>query len=411
MMAAIKNAQLKTVRGCNTAYLQKQVEQVTMFLGSRIPNCSKTGQTEQKQMTETPSGNLEPSASQPTDFERITQIVSAEFQVEEALLYEGVPTYYLKMPQETKQAFLRLLMKLEEIKLTAFLRRKDTRVALTILMKPPIKPSNPIIYWVLFTATIATTFITGYMSFQDSAMNPILSGAIFSAAIMTVLGLHEMGHKLTANKRKVEATAPYFIPGPPPLGTLGAVIMQKSLPPNRDALFEIGANGPIAGFLVALVVSAIGLALAVPTIMPPDASTLAQPIAWRILIPILETLNLIPPVVPPFNGYALNPIVWAGWAGMLVTMLNLLPAAMLDGGHVARSLVPDKLRYVLTIASVAILVLTGYVVFAFIVVFMSFMKHPGPLDDVSGVSGRRKLAAIALIVIFILSFPIPTIAT
>lgn len=208
-------------------------------------------------MTETPSGNLEPSASQPTDFERITQIVSAEFQVEEALLYEGVPTYYLKMPQETKQTFLRLLMKLEEIKLTAFLRRKDTRVALTILMKPPIKPSNPIIYWVLFTATIASTFITGYMSFQDSAMNPILSGAIFSAAIMTVLGLHEMGHKLTANKRKVEATAPYFIPGPPPLGTLGAVIMQKSLPPNRDALFEIGANGPIAGFLVFL--SELGL--------------------------------------------------------------------------------------------------------------------------------------------------------
>ncbi len=94
---------------------------------------------------------------------------------------------------------------------------------------------------------------------------------------------------------------------------------------------------------------------------------------------------------------------------MLVTMLNLLPAAMLDGGHVARSLVPDKLRYVLTIASVAILILTGYVVFAFIVVFMSFIKHPGPLDDVSSVSTRNKLVAVLLIGIFVLSFPVPNI--
>ena len=360
-------------------------------------------------MTETSDVHSEPSISQQTDFERITQIVSAEFQIEETLLNEGVPTYYLKMPQETKQAFLRLLTKLEEMKLTASLRRRDNRVLLTIFTKPPVKPSNPIIYWVLFIATIATTFVTGYLSFQDGGMNPILSGVIFSAAIMAVLGLHEMGHKLTANRKKVEATSPYFIPGPPPLGTLGAVIMQKSLPPNRDSLLDIGANGPIAGFFVALIVSGIGMALATPATILPDANTLAQPIAWRILIPILETLKLLPPVIPPFNGYALNPLIWAGWAGMLVTMLNLLPAAMLDGGHVARSLVPDKLRFVLTIASVAILILTGYVVFAFIVVFMSFIKHPGPLDDVSGVSTRRKLVAIGLIAIFILSFPVPQI--
>jgi Zn-dependent protease len=89
-------------------------------------------------------------------------------------------------------------------------------------------------------------------------------------------------------------------------------------------------------------------------------------------------------------------------------MLNLLPAAMLDGGHVARSLVPDKLRYVLIIVSVAVLVLSGteFLFMAFLVVFMSMFKHPGPLDDVSSLSRNKKLIAIALIVVFALSFPI-----
>jgi membrane-associated protease RseP (regulator of RpoE activity) len=110
----------------------------------------------------------------------------------------------------------------------------------------------------------------------------------------------------------------------------------------------------------------------------------------------------------PNNGYALHPIAWAGWAGMVVTMLNLLPAAMLDGGHVAKSLVPDKLRYVLTFVSVAILLISGteFLVFAFIVVFMSTFRHPGPLDDVSGVSTSRKLLTIGLVIVFVLAFPI-----
>jgi Zn-dependent protease len=91
-------------------------------------------------------------------------------------------------------------------------------------------------------------------------------------------------------------------------------------------------------------------------------------------------------------------------------MLNLLPAAMLDGGHVARSLVPDKLRYILTIVSVAVLVLSGteFLFMAFLVVFMSLFRHPGPLDDVSGLSRNKKLLTIALVLVFALSFPIRT---
>jgi membrane-associated protease RseP (regulator of RpoE activity) len=295
------------------------------------------------------------------------------------------------------------------MKLIAFLRKVDGRIVLRVVPKPPVKPSNPRTNWILLLATIATTFITGYLSFPNTGIDPIFSGAIFSAAILLVLGIHEMGHKLTANKKDMDATSPYFIPGPPPLGTLGAVIMQKSLPRNRDALFDVGANGPIAGFIVALVFSAIGLLLLIPAPTPPDTTTLSlMPASWILLAQAFSSLNLLPQ--PPLNGVLLlHPITAAAWAGMVVTMLNLLPAAMLDGGHVARStLAGDKSRLVLTFASVALLLFVGteFMLMAFLIVFMSMFKHPGPLDDVSSLSRNRKLLTVALIAVFILSFPI-----
>ncbi|HLC00532.1 MAG TPA: site-2 protease family protein, partial [Candidatus Bathyarchaeia archaeon] len=107
-------------------------------------------------------------------------------------------------------------------------------------------------------------------------------------------------------------------------------------------------------------------------------------------------------------SYYFHPIAWAGWAGMVVTMLNLLPAGMLDGGHVAKSLVPDRWRYVLIIVSVVTLLLAGsqFWFFALIVIFLSAFKHPGPLDDVSSLSRSRKFVIVGLVAIFVLSFPI-----
>jgi len=359
-------------------------------------------------MSESPTGVTD-STFQQSDFDRITQAVAAEFQIQEALMDHGIPTYYLTWPQETKKTFLKLLNRLEEMKLIAFLRKENGRVVLKIAPKPLVKPNNPRTNWILFLATIVTTFITGYFMLPPEAgLDPIISGAIFSAAILTVLGVHEMGHKLTANKKKIDATSPYFIPGPPPLGTLGAVIMQKSLPANRDALFDVGANGPLAGFIIAVVFSAVGFTLLIPTTIPTGEGLNLIPISWLLLMPALSGLNLIPPLMPPNNGWFLHPIAYAGWAGMVVTMLNLLPAAMLDGGHVARSAVSDKLRWVLTFVSVLILFLSGttFIVMAFLIVFMSMFKHPGPLDDVSGLSRNRKLLTIGLVAVFILAFPI-----
>jgi hypothetical protein len=360
-------------------------------------------------MSEIPSDTVDAQTSQQADFEKITHLVTSEFQVQDSFMDQGTPTYYLVWPQETKQAFLRLLKRLDEMGLIAFLRKIDGRIVLTVVSKPTVKPSNPRTNLILLLATVATTFVTGYIGFPATGINPFVSGAIFSAAILLVLGIHEMGHKLTANRKKMDATSPYFIPGPPPLGTLGAVIMQKSLPRNRDALFDVGANGPLAGFIVAFAFSAIGLLLLIPSPTPPGADTLTlMPTSWILLARAFAGLNLLPHA-PPNGVLLLHPITWAGWAGMVVTMLNLLPAAMLDGGHVARStIVGDKLRLILTFASVALLLLVGteFVIMAFLIVFMAMFKHPGPLDDVSSLSKNRKLLTLVLVAVFILSFPI-----
>jgi membrane-associated protease RseP (regulator of RpoE activity) len=264
-----------------------------------------------------------------------------------------------------------------------------------------VKPSNVLINWALLLATIVTTFVTGYLLSPD-VINPYVGGATFTVAMLAVLGTHEMGHKITASKKGIDATLPYFIPGPPPLGTFGAVIMQKSLPPNKDALFDVGADGPIAGFIIATIVSIIGLTLTIRS-PPVPANPIGVPLMWNILERLLNSFNLIPKA-PPNGLLLLHPVAFAGWVGMFVTMLNLLPAAMLDGGHVARSVLGEKLglRLILAVLSLAYLTIEGLIPMAFLVLLMLFFRHPGPLDDVSSLSTSRKLLALGLVGIFIL---------
>jgi membrane-associated protease RseP (regulator of RpoE activity) len=347
--------------------------------------------------------------TQPVDFEKLTSIVSAEFQLEECLIEKMVPTYYLKQPQETKQSFLKLLKNLETMNLIALLRRKNGRIVLKIVPKPPTKPSNIMVNWILFFATIGTTFLTGYMLSGDLT-NPLVGGATFTIAIMAVLGTHEMGHKVTANKRGIEATPPYFIPGPPPIGgflligTFGAVIMQKSLPPNKDALFDVGGSGPIVGFIVAVIVTIVGLPFSGYDWIPKDVSTLPVPLLFQLVAPfLLPPVGMRPPCPGPdyVSVIILHPVALAGWVGMIVTMLNLLPAAMLDGGHIARSLLGEKTRVVLTFLSIVSLIFVSPPM-AIFVLFLSMYKHPGPLDDVSSLSTRRKLLAIVAVAVFVL---------
>ncbi|MDH5447635.1 MAG: site-2 protease family protein [Candidatus Bathyarchaeota archaeon] len=356
-----------------------------------------------------------PSPEPPTDstlvyqFDQVQPLVSAEFDVEEALIDHGVPTFYLRLKPDSKQAFTRLVRSLTNIGFTLVLREKNGRNVLKVAPKPKTKPSRPIINVVLLLLTIVTVFTTGYvlsLDLVEYGLDPWMGAASFTLALLGILGVHEMSHKFAANHHDMEATMPYFIPGPPPIpgfllgiGTFGAVIVQKETAPNKDALFDIGASGPIAGFIVTVFVSAIGLAMS-----PIELLTEPLPGGLPISPLFLLLMNVIVKSPGPGNYVVyLHPVAFAGWIGMFITLLNLLPTGMLDGGHTLRSIINnDFARTIFTLVSILILLFTGQLLMLAFVLFLSMYKHPGPLDDVSKLSTSRKLVAVSLIAIFAL---------
>jgi len=191
-------------------------------------------------------------------FEQIRVMVGSEYDVEDGFVEHGVPTFYVRLREDSKEAFLRLTQRMESLRLIPVLRRIEEKVVLRAIPKPSTKPSRNIINIGLFFATLGTVFISGYLQSID-----LVGAVMFTGAIMAILGSHEMGHKLLADKHAVDATYPYFIPGLPPIGTFGAVIQQKSLPSNKDALFDIGFAGPVMGFIVSIIVTFIGVQLSV----------------------------------------------------------------------------------------------------------------------------------------------------
>lgn len=341
----------------------------------------------------------------PDQFDPISDTVKSEFSVEEELLELGVPTFYVQLREDSKDAFLRLVAKLEKIKAVPILRRREDRNVLRVIPKPQTRPHRPTVNIVLLAATIATTFVSGYFlssALPETIPNPYVGAVEFTVAILAILGAHEMGHKLTSDRHHVEATYPYFIPGLPPIGTFGAVIQQKSLSPNKDALFDLGASGPVIGFIVTIVVTAIGVMLS-PIVKVSSLPSNTAVIQVPLLFEFLEKFLIKAPATPGIYSMLLHPVAFAGWVGFVVTMLNLLPTGMLDGGHTVRSLLGDRARWALTFFSFAVLLLFQYWVMLFFVLFLSFFRHPGPLDDVSKLSTGRKLFSLLLVAIFVLS--------
>ena len=333
-------------------------------------------------------------------FEQLRVMVASEFDVEEGFIEHGVPTFYVRLREDSKEAFLRLTKHAESLGFVPLLRRREEKVVLRAIPKPSTKPSRNIINIGLFFATLGTVFLSGYLLSSD-----IVGAVMFAGAIIAILGSHEMGHKLLADKHAVDATYPYFIPGPPPIGTFGAVIQQKSLPPNRDALFDIGITGPLMSFVVSIPITIIGIIFSSYTWIPEGSPTLPVPILFWLIALVCEPLGAVPPhPIKPgeyLPGISLHPVAFAGWIGMLVTMLNLVPVGMFDGGHVARSLIGKRAHRILSYLGIIFLAIIWYPM-AFIALFFSFYQHPGPLDDVSQPTTLRKLAAFGLIAVFVL---------
>jgi len=296
--------------------------------------------------------------------------------------------------------------RLDPLGFVPILRRREKETVLQAMRKPPTKPSRTITNVVLFFATVGTVLLAGYLQSLD-----ITDAVMFTGAIMAILGSHEMGHKIAADKHRVEATYPYFVPGPPPIGTFGAVIQQKTLPPNRDALFDIGSAGPIVGFLVAIAVTIIGVRLSVRVAELPSGA-----VPWPYPNPILfEWLFTFAGMFFPPSGTGdwilVHPVFFAGWVGMVVTVLNLIPVGMFDGGHIARTLLGQRVRRIISYLAIITFLVLGFlvweafIIWAIIAIFFSSIRHPGPMDDTSKLTTGRKLAALGIAAMFFLSFP------
>ncbi|MCF2239629.1 site-2 protease family protein [Halobacterium salinarum] len=215
----------------------------------------------------------------------------------------------------------------------------------------------------LFLATLASTLFVGANWYYVDPFSPAVVRAIpFTLAVMGVLGTHELGHYVMSKHHDVDATLPYFIPFPSLFGTMGAVIRMRGRMPSRNALFDIGAAGPLAGLVAAVVVSVIGLVLP-PVTVPPGVANSASAVHVDFGYPLL--LRGIAAVLGEQFAYAdprtaVNPVVMGGWIGMFVTFLNLLPVGQLDGGHILRSLVGETAGRFAPLVPTALLSLGAY---------------------------------------------------
>ncbi len=330
--------------------------------------------------------------------EIVFKSVNQEFLVEGLSIEGGSPIFYIEAPTDFKNAISRLRINLKDLGYLPYLNKRGERLAITLVNKPRYKTERKIWNLLLFLATICTTLWVGYQMSLDlvrmGLMASPLQGAVpFSAGIVAILGSHELGHKLMANRRGVEATLPYFIPEPGLfIGTFGAVIKTKSPSPDRNSLFDVASSGPIAGFLILVPATILGLlwSYTVPIETIPEGTfILPAPILFEILQRFIIT-------VPDGYGLLTHPLAFAGWVGMLVTMLNLMPVGMLDGGHISRVLFGSDLHRIVSFIGVFVTFVIGFWMMAVFMLFFAMSPHSGPLDDVSPLTPKRKLLSIFL---------------
>lgn len=229
------------------------------------------------------------------------------------------------------------------------------------------------------------------------------NGPVYSACLMAILTAHEFGHYFLARRHGVKATLPYFIPSPTLLGTFGAVIRMSPYIPSRRALFDIAAAGPIAGVVVAIPVCIIGVGLSEYV---PEATSGGIQLGDPLLFRLLEWVMF--PTRPDGAQLFLHPVAFAGWVGLFVTALNLLPISQLDGGHISYALLGRRASTVAGAAFAGLAIMTviqGYH-YTLILLLLWFMglKHPPTLNDSVSLGRERRIVAGVLVVIFVLSF-------
>lgn len=390
------------------------------------------------------------------EHDQITPLVTRYFDIQQIMpgggRYPFVMRYSGRLTMDSEKAHAGLSKDLKPLKLTPiFLEDKGQQVVQVMPSPPKQRASNPWINLIFFFLTLVSMLIAGVLYAYEGPQPDGLSGLLnlllgnlgaglpFAASLLAILLAHEFGHYLAARYHKTAVTLPYFLPFPlSPFGTLGAFIQLKEPPRNKRVLFDIGIAGPLAGLVVAIPVLLIGLSLSevsqLPTFLRAGEAYslegnsiiylavkylvhgmwLPAPATFAGLTPLGYWLSFFFTGQPlPLGGtdVLLHPVAWAGWAGLLVTALNLIPAGQLDGGHVLYSLLGKYARAVLpfVLAGLALLGFfwSGWWLWVFLILLMGG-NHAQPLDQITKLDRRRIALAIFGLILFVLVFtPIP----
>lgn len=292
------------------------------------------------------------------------------------------------------------------------------------------------IHVILFVLTVITTLVTGY-TFSGSVTDAVA----FSLALLFILGSHEMGHYYYGKKYGVDITPPYFIPAPPfisPIGTFGAFIKIKSPISTKKALFDIGVAGPIAGILATIPVLIIGIRMSEVVDIAAQQSEGGLFLGTPVIFSFMTTL--VYGHIPEGYDLFVHPVAFAGWVGLFVTALNLIPSGQLDGGHVVYSLFSKKIHKYVSVSMIIILLIAGFgtapilaladrylgsgaawmmssipsfegwpgwILWAALLTMMG-TRHPPTIYEEEGLDNKRKILAVISLLIFIGCFiPVP----
>ncbi len=242
--------------------------------------------------------------------------------------------------------------------------------------------------------------------FAAALRNPRAVGLslLYALVLLLILSAHEMGHYLACRRYGISATLPFFVPAPTLIGTLGAFIKIRDPITRRRRLFDIGAAGPLAGFVLAVPALAIGLAGSkiIPSLPREGTLLFGEPLIVKLI-----GLAALHGSGPGFD-VILHPVAFAGWVGILVTALNLFPMGQLDGGHIAYAVLGRKSRrlaqaFLVAFAIMGIFFWIGWFVWALLILVLG-LKHPSVWDETAPLGRGRNWLTVGLILIFVLCF-------
>jgi membrane-associated protease RseP (regulator of RpoE activity) len=346
------------------------------------------------------------------EVELVRSIVARHFPIYDVRVTAQAVTLFISVDRSSLDGeFEALRQEMNEKMFIPFLAYSGGEYTITVYRKQMNRLRGHILNLILLVATFGTTIFAGatlWASYESSdqllTVDTVLWGTLFFAVpLMLILGTHELSHYYMSRRHKVAASLPFFIPSFPPIGTFGAFISMRDPIPNRKALIDIGIAGPIGGILVAIPVTLLGLYL---TALDPHYIT-SIPSDGLIQINTSLLYDFLQMMVPIPSNVQIHPMAFAGWVGILVTAINLLPAGQLDGGHVARGLLGDKAKY-LSFAVIAVLLVmgiwyTGWLIFGMLILVLG-LRHPAPLNDISPIGGHRVVVGAIGIALLLVTF-------